>query len=235
MSNKNTTSTAPNSSQPTMTEPKKDNTALIVVLVVVGLIIGLPIIGIIFLLSMAFRFADGVIDNIDFDDWEYSYSEEANGDQMEIGQRFSASNLWVLGTNPLITGASVSQKDCRNMSYVAELGNGKWFDPTFCSGASIQVGAETVEYDDGEFENWLYISDGVSCASYNIDLMEGILDSYRFVNHTCTNVEMKTFPLVDTGEADSPNSKDDSDMLDEDEGDDDEEVEDSSARQKSST
>ena len=153
---------------------------------------------------------------------------------MEIGQRLSASNLWVLGTNPLITGASVSQKDCRNMSYVAELGNGKWFDPTFCSGASIQVGAETVEYDDGEFENWLYISDGVSCASYNIDLMEGILDSYRFVNHTCTNVEMKTFPMVDTGEADSPNSKDDSDMLDEDGGDD-EEVDDSSARRKSST
>lgn len=234
MSNKNTTSTAPNSSQPTMTEPKKDNTALIVVLVVVGLIIGLPIIGIVFLLSMAFRFADGVIDNIDFDDWEYSYSEEANGDQMEIGQRFSAGNLWVLGTNPLITGASVSQKDCRNMSYVAELGNGKWFDSTFCSGASIQVGAETVEYDDGKIENWLYISDGVSCASYNIDLMEGILDSYRFVNHTCTNVEMKTFPMVDTGEADSPNSKDDSDMLDED-GDDDEEVDDSSARRKSST
>ena len=65
--------------------------------------------------------------------------------------------------------------------------------------------------------------------------MEGTLDSYRFVNHTCTNVEMKTFPMVDTGEADSPNSKDDSDMLDEDEGDDEEEVDDSSARRKSST
>lgn len=232
MSNKNTTSTAPNSSQPTMTEPKKDNTALIVVLVVIGLIVGLPIIGVVFLLSMAFRFAGDVIDDIDFDDWEYSYSEEVGGDQMELGQRFSASTLWVLGTNPLITGASVSQKDCRNMSYVAELGNGKWFDSTFCSGASIQVGAETVEYDDNEVEDWLYISDGVSCASFNIDLIDGTLNSYRFANHTCTNVEMKTFPMVDTGEADSPNSEDGSDMWNED---DDEEVDDSSARQKSST
>ena len=114
-----------------MTEPKKDNTALIVVLVVIGLIVGLPIIGVVFLLSMAFRFAGDVIDDIDFDDWEYSYSEEVGGDQMELGQRFSASTLWVLGTNPLITGASVSQKDCRNMSYVAELGNGNLFHSLF--------------------------------------------------------------------------------------------------------
>lgn len=232
MSNKNTTSTAPNSSQPTMVEPKKDNTALIVVLVVVGLIIGLPIIGIIFLLSMAFRFAGDVIDDIDFDDWDYDYSEEVSGDQMNDGQRESAINLWVLSSNSLISGASVSQKDCRNMGYIAELSNGKWFDSTFCSGASIQVGSEVVEYDDGMFEKLLYISDGVNCASFDIDFIEGTLESYRFVNHTCTNVDMKTYALVDTGELDSPNSENDSDMWNDS---DKEETKDSSARQKSST
>lgn len=231
MNNKDNTSTVPNSSQPTMAEPKKDNT-LMIVLVVIGLIIGLPVIAIVFIFSMAFRFAGDVIGNINPDDWG-SYSEDISVNQMNPGQRETVNNLWVLSTNSLITGASVSRKDCRNMGYVAEIGNGMWFDSTFCSGATIQVGAEVERLDDETIEKWLYVSDGTSCAEFNIDFDNGALNTYRFLKHTCRNVDMKTYALVDTSEADSPNAKDDFGASDE--GSRIENEEDSSARQKSST
>lgn len=186
--------------QPTITPPKKDN-SWIIVLVIVGVMICLPFLIIAFVFSMIFRFAGEFINEIDLDDWdvdeEWSWVDDS--DVMNDGQLASARTLWALSNNALIESAKVSQKDCRNMSFIAGGDSNKWFDPSFCTGESIQVGAD---YSTKNEVYQLYLSDGKHCATYYFDLADGEVFLYNYAPNICV-AEMREFPLVDTGEKDS--------------------------------
>lgn len=161
----------------------------------------LPFLIIAFVFSMIFRFAGEFINEINLDDWDVDeeWSWVDDGDVMNDGQLASARTLWVLSNNALIESAKVSQKDCRNMSFIAGGDSSKWFDPSFCTGESILVGAD---YDAKTDVYGLYLSDGKRCASYDFDFADGYIYTYNYSLNSC-HVELREFPLVDTGEKDS--------------------------------
>lgn len=194
MSDKNTAPAA----QPNLTQPeKKDHTALIVVLVVVGVTVVLPMIIGGILIAAIFGFATTIIDNVD--DWNFDIDEHTVN--VSEGQQETLNKVWLVTFDKLISDASFAKKDCENMRLIAEQEDGEWFNSDICSAETISFGAEL---EAGDETQWIYLTDGEYCASYHYDASNKYVEKYKLNKHVCHNVEMKVYPLVDTGEAADP-------------------------------
>lgn len=199
MSDKNTAHTT---AQPTLGQTeKKDNTALIVVLVIVGAVVVLPmILGAIVLVAI-FSFADNIVDKIDDYDWDIPGDDTTYYADMSREQHESIATLWTLSNDSLINSASVSKKDCLNMKYVAEHHDGDWFTNDICEAETINIASEKDQSDDTQ---WLYLTDGKSYAIFNVDIYTNEVIDYELSDELSDKISFKTLPLVDTGEAATP-------------------------------
>ena len=176
MSDKNTAPAA----QPNLTQPeKKDHTALIVVLVVLGVTVVLPMIigGII--IAAVFGFAGTMIDHID--DWDLNIDDDTTVNISE-GQQATLTKIWLVSSNKQMTNYSFAKKDCENLKLIAEQQDGAWFDTDICAAETISLGAE---YDEDEQKHWAYLTDGKYCAVYNFKVGQNYLYSYKLNKHTC--------------------------------------------------
>lgn len=191
--------------QPVQPVPeKKDNTVLIVVLIVVGVTVVLPIImifGLIFLAALLFT---TIADSGIMDDLEFDFDDDTGESSYSVMPEHSESlvNIYNAAENPLVINATVSKKDCLHASYSSAYINGgefdRWFGASFCEGESMYVGAEEDEEEDAEI---IYISDGQSCAKITgMDEFTDITD-YTFTKLTCpASITLKNVSIVDTKE-----------------------------------
>jgi hypothetical protein len=208
-------SNIPSAPDTTGAKPKKDHTALIVVLVVVFVVVVLPVIVVTVLAVSAFKFLGDHMDDIK--DIAHSYSFVAGGDEgaiyMSHNEAVAARNIVAQIENTASENRTISKRDClyleRLAKYYIESNNGAAVaeEINLCGEGIIKGSVDYKQdinksYDYGQYR--LALSVGSVCHAFHFDKNIETYSFYTSNSTSCSAGTMVDLKIVDTGETLEP-------------------------------